>query len=203
MKTIAIAAIAGLAAAASAQETFSYSLVGAPATVDTSSGDVTFTMNVVANSSFGSHILGGSYGVESNSALVSDMQWSNPSWSAFPTDDIGYLGNGNYGQVIYGQLLIFGLPPFDVPGAGSELPDGDAGSFEVTVAAGTSGVINFELTGQQPFSLETIDMVDGTGTVRSSDGILTLNGLSVNVVPAPSALALLGLGGLVAGRRRR
>ncbi|MEX0876859.1 MAG: hypothetical protein WD114_05320, partial [Phycisphaerales bacterium] len=79
--TIALAAIAGLATAASAQDFF-LSIADAPATVDTTAGDVTFTIDVYGSASVGTHVLGGSYFLSSNSAFVTNMQWSNPSWSS-------------------------------------------------------------------------------------------------------------------------
>ena len=200
MKTssIALVAVAGFAAAASAQN-FSLSIAGAPMTVDTSAGSVTVTVDIIGDSDFGTHMLGGAFTLSSGSGLVEGMSWAAASWSAFNTDG-GYSGGGDYGQVIFGQLVIPGVPPFDVPAAGSEL--GSAiGSFQIVIGQGT-GIIDLSLAAASPFSLEVLDLVGGT-TAQSSNGTLTLNGASINVVPAPSAMALLGLGGLVAGRRRR
>ncbi len=199
MKTsIALVAVAGFAAAASAQN-FSLSIAGAPATVDTTMGAVTITVDIIGDSDFGTHMLGGAFTMTSGSALVDGMSWAAASWSAFNTDG-GYAGGGDYGQVIFGQLVIPGVPPFDVPAAGSEL--GSAiGSFQIVIGQGT-GTIDLTLAAGSPFSLEVLDNVGGT-TAQSSAGTLTLNGASINVIPAPSAMALLGLGGLVAGRRRR
>ena len=202
MKTsIALVAVAGFAAAASAQN-FSLSIAGAPATVDTTAGAVTITIDIIGNSDFGTHMLGGSFAVNGSgtgSALVSSMSWAAASWSAFNTDG-GNAGGGSYNAVIFGQLVIPGVPPFDVPAAGSEL--GNAiGSFQIVIAQGT-GILDLSLEGQSPFSLEVLDLAGGT-TANSTNGQLTLNGASINIIPAPSAMALLGLGGLVAGRRRR
>ncbi|HCT45172.1 MAG TPA: hypothetical protein DF699_08165 [Phycisphaerales bacterium] len=199
MKTIALAAVAGLATVASAGADFSLTLVPSAMTVDVSGGAATITIDVIGDSSFGTHMLGGAFTLGSSNALVTDMAWSPASWSSFNTDD-GYAGNGNYNQVIFGQLVIPGVPPFDVPAAGSDLGS-SIGSFTVTFDGG-SGIVDFGLTAGSPFTLEAIDVNTG-GTFQSADGSLSLNGASVNVIPAPSAMALLGLGGLVAGRRRR
>jgi hypothetical protein len=122
------------------------------------------------------------------------MTWSPAAWSAFNTDG-GYAGNGNYNAVIFGQLVIPGIFP---PAAGSEL--GSAiGSFTVTVDG--MGVLNLDMTAGSPFSLEVVDA--NTGATANDAGTVSLGGATINVVPAPSAMALLGLGGLVAGRRRR
>ena len=200
MKTsIALVAVAGFAAAASAGQNFSLSIAGAPATVD-STGGATITVDIIGDSDFGTHMLGGSFAMTSGSGMVSGMTWAAASWSAFNTDG-GYAGNGDYNAVIFGQLVIPGVPPFDVPAAGSEL--GSAiGSFQIVIADGSFGTLDLSLEGQSPFTLQVLDLIGG-GTADSSGGSLTLNGASINVVPAPSAMALLGLGGLVAGRRRR
>ncbi len=198
MKTIAIAAIAGFAAAASAGSSFSLSIAGAPMTVDTSMGAATFTVDVIGDSTFGTHMLGGAFSLTSGSSNVLAMAWTPAAWSAFNTDN-GYAGGGDYNTVIFGQLVIPGVPPFDQPAPGSEL--GSAiGSFQITVEG--AGVLDLSLNAASPFSLEVIDLVSGT-TANSSSGSLNLNGASINLVPAPSAMALLGLGGIVAGRRRR
>jgi len=194
--TLALIAVAGMASVASAQN-FSLSVSGAPASV--AEGAV-FTIDVVGDSDFGTHMLGGSFSMSTGSALIDSMTWTPASWSAFNTDN-GYAGGGDYNAVIFGQLVIPGVPPFDVPAAGSEV--GSAiGSFQVTLAASGTGVIDFALAAGSPFSLEVLDVNTGA-SANSGSGQLALNGASVNVTPAPSALALLGLGGIAAGRRRR
>jgi len=195
--TLTLIAIAGIASAASAQN-YSLSISGAPATV--AEGAV-FSFDVIGDSDVGTHMLGGSFSMTSGSALIADMSWTPAAWSSFNTDGM-YAGNGDYNAVVFGQLIIPGVPPFDQPAPGSEL-GGVIGTFQVTLGAG-SGVIDFALVGESPFSLETIDPTNGAGG-NSSQGQLALNGASIQVgtVPAPSALALLGLGGIAAGRRRR
>ena len=172
-----------------------------PAMIDTTGGEVTFTIEVVGDASVGTHLLGGSYALETNSPFVTAMQWTNPSWSAFPTDG-GYQGNGNCGQVIFGQLVIVGVPPFDVAAPGSEL-GGSLGSFQITIAQNIPYLyLQLDLVAQSPFTLEVIDAVTGE-TFKSSDGNLILNGATYNTIPAPASCVLLGLGGLATTRRRR
>ncbi|MGV6815377.1 MAG: PEP-CTERM sorting domain-containing protein [Phycisphaerales bacterium] len=195
---LTLIAVAGIASVASAQN-FSLSISGAPATV--AEGAV-FSFDVIGDADIGTHMLGGGFTMTSGSALIANMTWTPASWSQFNTDD-GYAGGGDYGQITFGQLVIPGVPPFDQPAPGSEL--GSAiGTFQVTLVGAGSGVIDFALNAISPFSLETIDPATGAGD-NSSNGQLALNGASIQVgtVPAPSALALLGLGGLAAGRRRR
>ena len=59
--------------------------------------------------------------------------------------------------------------------------------------------ISFDFIGGDPFSLQVIDIDTGVAFSSATDN-LALNGLHI---PAPSSLALLGLGGLAVGRRRR
>ncbi|MEX0876862.1 MAG: hypothetical protein WD114_05335 [Phycisphaerales bacterium] len=200
-KAITVCMLAGIATAASAQD-FSLSIIPAQATLDFSMGPVTFTIDVVGDASVGTHLLGGSYGLDTGmSGYVTDIVWIPPSWSSFNTDN-GYSGDGNHNQVIFGQLVVPGVPPFDIPAPGSEL-GGLVGSFQVTVDGTLDNdlFLNLDLTAQMPFSLEVVD-VDSGEYFRSSDGNLTLNGASI-FIPTPSTLGMFGLAGLVAARRRR
>lgn len=196
---VCILAVAGLVGAAGAQE-FSLSIVGAPSSIDNSGGSVTVTMDIIGNADVGTHMLGGSFAFVSGHPLIEDIRWTPASWSSFNTDG-GYDGNGNHNPVIFGQLVIPGVPPFDVPAAGSEL--GSAiGSFQIVIGQGIFGSMDFNLVAQDPFTLEVLDLVAGE-TYQSSAGNLALNGATISVTPTPSSLALLGLGGLAASRRRR
>lgn len=176
---------------------FSLTLVPSTATVDTSGGAATFTVTAYGDGGFGTHMLGGSFGMANNgdSGVVQSMSWSPAAWSSFNTDG-GDAGDGNYNDVIFGQLVIPGIFP---PAPGSEL--GSAiGSFTVTVDG--AGTVDFQmLASSGPFSLELVDAA--SGATAQDGGTVSLGGATINVVPAPSAMALLGLGGLVAGRRRR
>lgn len=194
-------AVAGLVGSASAQD-FSLSIAGAPTTVGATFG-VTITIDIIGDASVGTHMLGGSFALEivGGNSTVLDMTWIPAAWSAFNTDG-GFDGNGNYNQVIFGQLVIPGVPPFDVPAAGSELGS-LIGSFQIEISA-INGFIALDLflVAQDPFSLEVLDVVTGE-TFQSSAGNLALNGASIYMLPTPSSLALIGLGGLAASRRRR
>ena len=163
---VALIAVAGIASVAAAQN---FSLSMTPSVSQTVEGG-NFTVTVYGDADMGSHILGGAFGLSSDSALIDSMTWSPAAWSAFNTDG-GYAGNGNYNEVIFGQLVI---PVID---------------FQLVASTGD-------------FSLQSVDSVSGA-LADDSQGQLSLGSASVTVTPAPSALALLGLGGLAAGRRRR
>lgn len=197
--TVALIALAGIASVASAQN-FELSIV--PSSTAVAEGE-SFTLSIFGDADVGTHLLGGAFTLTSDSALVSGMSWTNAAWSAFNTDG-GYAGNGNYNQVIFGQLAIPDLFP---PAPNSELGS-LIGTFQVDLispAGGASGNINFQLGNGTPFTLQTIDMNTGALPRDIDGGNLILGSASVTVgtVPAPSALALLGLGGIAAGRRRR
>jgi len=192
---VTIIALAGFVAGASA-ENFSLSLIAAGA----SFSSTTITIDVIGDASIGTHLMGGGFGLSTNSSsLVSNITWTAGSWSQFNSDD-GYDGNGNFGQIIFGQLVIPNVPPFDVPAAGSELGS-LIGSFqiELTEPLNLANGIDFSFVTFSPFTLEVIDINTGE-SFQDTSGTLILNGLSV---PTPSSIALLGLGGLAATRRRR
>ena len=195
MKTFALAAVAGLATVATAGSP-SLTIVPSSTMVDTSGGAVTVTMTVFGDANFGSHMLGGAFGVagSGDTGLVGDMSWAAAAWSQFNTDG-GYAGNGSYNTVVFGQLV---LPPVFLPGAGSE-NGGAIGSFTLVIDG--AGTVDFQLTAGSPFSLEGVDAA--TGATQNDGGNISLGSASITAVPAPSAMALLGLGGIVAGRRRR
>ncbi len=70
----------------------------------------------------------------------------------------------------------------------------------------TSGLLNRELdaSGYMPFDANAFGEYDVKLTLNDAAGsLLAESAIVVEVVPAPSAIALLGLGGLVAARRRR
>jgi glycine dehydrogenase len=88
------------------------------------------------------------------------------------------------------------------PAPGSE--NGSAiGSFTVTLDPGVGDfLIDFQLVAAEPFTLETVDAVSGQ-TFQSSNGNLFLGSASIGILPSPGAMAVFGLGGLLASRRRR
>tara|TARA_R110002072_G_scaffold271010_1_gene430858 strand:+ start:74970 stop:75605 length:636 start_codon:yes stop_codon:yes gene_type:complete len=204
---VAFAAIAGLVAGASggvAEESFSLSMYG-PTSVDGSS-PFTLTIDVIGDSSFGTHLLGGQFGLSTGGhPQVSDIRWIPEEWST--VNDLGeYDGNGNLDHVIFGQFVVF-TDLFDfLPGAGSEVGS-LIGSFEVDFDDGLSSTyIEFNFTTDpERFALKAVDVDEVARTTQSLDsnsGNLSLNGFGI-LVPSPSAMALLGFGGLASTKRRR
>ncbi len=199
---LALIAVAGIASAATAQNG-SLSMTSSAMTVD-STTTTSFTLSVYADADFGSAIAGGGFSLSAvgGAGIVTDMVGSTPDWAALGFEDQGHAGDGNYTGLIFGQLIF---PPFIPAAPESMLGNGPVliGTFAVTIAADSAGVIDWSTGGGVgPFVLEVFTDDGGAGTMTQLTD-LDFGGVSVNVVPAPSAMALLGLGGLVAGRRRR
>lgn len=204
-RAIVFLTAAGLASPGFAQ-TFTYSLVPSATTIDTSGGDATFTLMLVADADVGTHLMGGGLGgilSDGASDAVTAMSWNVEGWSAFNLDD-GYAGSGNYNSVVFGWLYL-GCPVCEPP-AEAEL-SAVVGSFEVTVAADSVGQVDFNMfTAQDLFiSMQTMDFNDFGGQSSYDDlmGTLVLEGATVNLVPAPGASVLFSALGLLASRRRR
>ncbi|MCA9304445.1 MAG: hypothetical protein KC996_10010 [Phycisphaerales bacterium] len=71
-----------------------------------------------------------------------------------------------------------------------------------TVTADAEGVLTYSGVDGAPFSFGINDANNSFGSPVQY-GVDVINSGSLTITPAPSAMALLGLGGLVAGRRRR
>ncbi len=200
--TLTLVAVAGLASAAAAQ-TGSLSIVPSAMTVD-STTTTSFTLSVYADADFGTAVAGGGYSLSATggAGIVTDMTVGVPDWAALGFQDDAHAGDGNYNGVIFGQLIF---PPF-IPAAPDSLLDSGPvliSTFTVTIAANSAGVVDWSTGGGVgPFVIEIFTDDGGSGSFTQLID-LDFGGAQVNVVPAPSAMALLGLGGLVAGRRRR
>lgn len=118
---------------------------------------------------------------------------------------------------------------FNATGFGVTFNDDSAGGFRSTLTSQfvtAPGIYHIAITGYNrdavdaggaliwnntPFSVERAPDGPGaanaiagwTGTGSTGDYVITLTGAEFCQVPAPGAMALLGLGGLVAARRRR
>jgi hypothetical protein len=71
--------------------------------------------------------------------------------------------------------------------------------FDITIGAGADRVISVAL---DQLSRGVGSYYTSSSATRPSTAAVTLNAGRINVVPTPATLALVGLGGLVAGRRR-
>jgi uncharacterized protein (TIGR03382 family) len=71
-----------------------------------------------------------------------------------------------------------------------------------TVTADAEGVLSYSGVDGAPFSFGINDADNSFGSPTQYD-VSVIGQNALTITPAPSAMALLGLGGLVAGRRRR
>jgi phosphohistidine swiveling domain-containing protein len=195
MKSIALLAVAGLATVASAQLNVSLSfdktsiLVG-----ETAIATVTASFTGAAGSYFSSvsaNFVASDNGLASASS-ASGLGWGVPALGAIQN---GTANGASLNGTFAAQQSLFGAPntsnPFTVltfvvtGTAAGEL------SYTATRANSAPGVFSFTDAAGGPFAAPTYSDALSSGT------------LVINAIPAPSAMALLGLGGLVATRRRR
>ncbi len=181
---IAIAAVAGIAAAAAAQTSGSISF-NAPAQVN--AGE-TFTVEVIASGDQAG-ILSFNLAISAANAASVGSPTGNAALFTFGTfagvGDFEASGGANAfakqqlanGSVLFSFQVTAGSSNIDLSAAAGTIDGGGAGTLTYGVDAGF-------------FFLPT-----------DFDNI-SFNGATV-VVPAPGAAALLGLGGLAAARRRR
>ncbi|MDF1809164.1 MAG: PEP-CTERM sorting domain-containing protein [Phycisphaerales bacterium] len=198
---IALIAVAGIATVASAGGA-NLSIVASASTID-STVSTSFTLAVYGDAT-GTAMAGGEFALTASggAGIVTDMVGAAAAWGALGQEDLGHGGDGNYNGLIFGQLIF---PPFINPAADSMLGNGPVllGNITVTIAADSAGVIDWSTAaGAGDFILEVFTD-DGAAGVFEQLTAVGHGSARVNVVPAPSAMAMLGLGGLVAGRRRR
>ncbi len=185
MKSITIAAIAGIAAAASAQS------VSLSFAADTTSANIGDTISWTVSASF--------------SGFADSSAYYGGYVGSFDASDAGLGTSGNFMNMMNGEGVpatsagasVNTINIFNAALLGTDDNSNPIDIFSFDVVAGAAGALSYG--------------ADGVNTVFPDDGIFTLgeeyqasvNSDSVSIVPAPGALALLGLGGLAAARRRR
>lgn len=198
---IALAAVAGIASAAAAQSV-SLNIVASD-TVVNSAGGAQITLSVYGSADFGTHIAGGAFSLTAagGAGVVGAMSAEAASWGAFGQNDRGDAGDGNHTGLVFGQLIA---PPFFPPSEDSNFTGGQVllGTFTVDIIDGSGGIVDWMVSADPigAFVMEIFDSADNSLTQVTQ---AAYGSARVEVVPAPSAMALLGLGGIVAGRRRR
>lgn len=204
-KALGCIVVSGLATSAFAQSA-TLSITASAATLDTFGGEAEFTLSIWGDADFGTAIAGGEFALDGTGpeGSVTDMVGSSAPWGALGFQDNGYAGDADYNGMIFGQLIF---PPFIPAAPESMLGAGPVllGTVTVTIEGLTCGVWEWTTTaGSGPFVLEifTDNGAEGEFT-QITDANIAYGGVSINVIPAPASVALLGLGGFVAARRRR
>ncbi|RMH09887.1 MAG: hypothetical protein D6695_12380 [Planctomycetota bacterium] len=203
--TLAIVAIAGIAAAATASDFEIYMV--APATANP--GD-TYTVEVWGSVSGGQWVDGVSamagFGIDAIATAGASGVAANggsviADWAAsFGTD--GTVVGADLIGTSGGQLAnVFNLNPnIDMSNPIMLF------TFDVTVDAGFVGDITYTPANPNPnggLAYYPVSTEGASVIAPNDDGTtLTLTGATTSIIPAPASLALLGLGGLVARRRR-
>ncbi|MDF1809165.1 MAG: hypothetical protein P1U42_05660 [Phycisphaerales bacterium] len=198
-------ALAGLANIASAQSA-SLSIVSPVATIDTSGGSVSISLEIFADVDFGTAIAGGEFALDGTAPVnsVASMIGASAAWGELGFQDNGYAGDADYNGMIFGQLIF---PPFINPAVESMLGNGPVllGTVTVVINSHTFGVWDWNTAaGSGDFMLEiyTDDGGAGVFTQLTADDI-SMGSASLSVVPNPSSLVIIGVGGLIGTRRRR
>ncbi|MFI4896258.1 MAG: hypothetical protein ACIARR_00355 [Phycisphaerales bacterium JB059] len=188
---IAIAAVAGLATVASAQNVGTVTLTSSATDVltgETFTIGVMVTDNISGNSVFG-------FDVE---VVGSGVAFT----SSAPVAEASIFGF-NGAATATGATALGGSSDILGPDLDPSLDGLVVYTFQVT-AGSEVGVIDFAaIDGVGPNAAMQWGLGGGIVIVPQEYDSIEFNGLSVNVTPAPSGMALLGLGGLVAARRRR
>jgi hypothetical protein len=185
VKNIALLAVAGLAAGAAAQGvTLNFSASASEINV----GDtVTFTVSASFT------------GFQDPSAYYGGFVGS------FDANDSGLGLAGNFMNMMNGEgtpqaadgASVTGLNIFNAALLGTDNQDNPIDIFSFDVTAGAVGTLEYTANG-----VHSVFPDDGIFTLAEEFAGSTVSD-RVSIVPAPGAAALLGLGGLVAARRRR
>ncbi len=183
MKTTAFIIVAGFAAAASAQ-TMTLSWTTSGTIFDGGTGTATLWASMDPGAT---GFAGSIYDFSTDGAGTYIFDNLLDALTNDGTDD----GMGNVTNI-----ESFQLPPFFNPDFVADNPIAIA-TFTYTPDTYTPHTVSFTTANHQNFSVYTDDF----GTSAEYAGVV--NGGSFDVVPAPASMALLGLGGLVATRRRR
>jgi len=194
MKSIALMAVAGLTTVASAQSL---------------SVNLSFDATAIAIGETATATLSASFTGQPDGAYLSSVNIDLIANGAFVSaGNVGAVAWNNAGLGFDGQGVASGADVLGVNASQfSLIPPVTAGSpiaimsFTVTGTAEGSLTYSSSTADGAPFSFSVTGGAFSDQPVSYDDSALSSG--TLRVTPAPSAMALLGLGGLVAGRRRR
>lgn len=207
MKSIALLAVAGLATVASAQDVNASDLVV----------DLTWSANNIA---VGDTVTGTltaswvgastSYLSSTNISLLADNAIVDASDTAAVSWNLAALGFDGIGSASGADILNLDAAQFSLFAPVTNQNPIVITTFQVTATAEGAlvySIINSDLGTKAAFTVSDTAAPTANpvrfNSPRPGDPAATFNAETLTVIPAPSAMALLGLGGLVATRRRR
>jgi len=193
-KSIAILGVAGLAASAAAQSNGTYVIMSSN---DVSPGTPETTISVYAawdQGAPGDFVLGAvNYDLV---AAEGEFTGTNLVLGANPPNNAGTPAGSRVNGAAIGQVH---LPTLGLPGN----PDNPILLAEYTWTTTNFSNRTVDLSTESTSNFSIVPGPGGVSMNLVTSGDFSPGSGVINVVPAPSALALLGLGGLVAARRRR
>ncbi len=208
---IGLVAVAGLAAAANAQTvTYSWSVVSGSTSLNPGES---VTLALSASRDMGDFYAGGKFNIRIDGLDATDgvggggaagdtdaayggrrPGGANSGYRNFPSGPMALTLNGNVleGTGAGGSIDHATIPP--ILGGNPDLAN-PTEFFRFTFTAGT-------VAGTRSIVTQFTDAQIAVNGIPSAASFVD-GAIDINVVPAPASMALLGLGGLVAGRRRR
>jgi len=217
MKSCALLAVAGFASCASGQV----------ATLDMVAdgvwdGDNRMTLSVFVDSDYSrprfdvTHVVMAQYSLNAigeNSTVVDVSMIEGPGWEQDDDNlvDAGYDGNGGHAGFAMRQVYFL---PFILPDDLSSFEDGPVflAKYEITLSEPitTETELGWEFGeyieyGNYPYTLSLFDITANPNAIPGQEEFVSASDIEFGsfYIPSPSGLAILGLGGLFAGRRRR
>lgn len=217
-RAVAVFALAGLASAASAQLSAVNNIAGTWIDIAQAANDTGLhadDQSVAFNASFGNAVLAaGTINISSNGTAC------NPAVNSFGNSALPVAGTAGYYpywddlyNVTIGNIYAANLGDrtviewFNV----QQFPGVNNATFELQIFNGGTGpggalaqFLYQSISGFGNGASATIGAQNATSFAQWSFNTASIqDGSVISIVPAPASLALLGLGGLVAGRRRR
>ena len=195
MKTAAIIAVAGLASAAAAQS--------ATVSLTHNDGDSTINVGETVTWTLSVAFTGGEVVSGVNMAILGDNALGTSSAMTYTGTNGGNNGGDSNGAGIGFVNLTNSLfiEAFQMIAADRSNPL-VIGTFDFT--GGAEGVLAYNVAkGQSSSAFVSVAQSAFAETLFANPGDVQISVQSLTIVPTPASAALLGLGGLVATRRRR
>ena len=196
-KALALVAVAGLAGIASAQSATMTVTANGGAAVSVAPGTA---VNIAATATWGGTNVQFA-GLKGAIKVAGDAGAGANFTSAFTAGGLVNLGaftGGSRTGIDIAVTPAFFTGGFIVPPSGNNTGL-NIGSYQLTIATPGVYTVGFAADATAP----NIRLFPSTASPAFVEAQTTYVGATITVTPAPASLALVGLGGLVAGRRRR